>query len=43
MVPKKIVVIDQVPLNANGKVDRSALRAIYLEAGRPVAMTPSAG
>lgn len=29
-VPKKIMIIDALPLNANGKVDRNALRKAYL-------------
>ena len=27
MVPSRLIEIDRVPLNANGKIDRSALRA----------------
>jgi len=42
MVPKKIVGVDRVPLNSNGKIDRTALCATYLEADRPVAIAPSA-
>lgn len=30
-VPKKIVVIDRIPLNANGKADRKALKKISLD------------
>jgi amino acid adenylation domain-containing protein len=33
--PKKIIVIDSLPLNANGKVDRNALRDTYLRKTPP--------
>ncbi len=29
MVPGKVVVVDELPLNANGKIDRQKLRALY--------------
>jgi acyl-CoA synthetase (AMP-forming)/AMP-acid ligase II len=29
MVPNRVVVIDKVPLNANGKIDRVELKHIY--------------
>ena len=35
MVPNRIIPMDEMPLNANGKVDRAALRA-QLESGEPV-------
>ena len=28
MLPKRVVVVDSFPLNANGKIDRNALRAL---------------
>jgi acyl-coenzyme A synthetase/AMP-(fatty) acid ligase len=31
MLPKRIIAISALPLNANGKVDRKALRQLYLE------------
>ncbi len=31
MTPRKVIFPDDVPLNANGKVDRAALRKRYLE------------
>lgn len=34
MVPKRVVVVDSLPLNANGKIDRNALRITFLEGGR---------
>jgi D-alanine--poly(phosphoribitol) ligase subunit 1 len=33
MVPRKIVFIESLPLNSNGKVDRNALRATHLGGG----------
>lgn len=37
--PKKIIAIDTLPLNANGKVDRNALRDTYLRKAAPASAT----
>lgn len=29
MIPNRVLIIDEVPLNANGKIDRVALKALY--------------
>jgi acyl-coenzyme A synthetase/AMP-(fatty) acid ligase len=34
MIPRRIVYLEQLPLNLNGKVDRKALAAV-LEAEKP--------
>ncbi len=42
MVPQVIVVMDALPLNANGKVDRQALPAVEAHAGGPNGEDPQA-
>ncbi len=42
MVPQVIVVMDALPLNANGKVDRQALPAVEAHAGGPNGEGPQA-
>jgi amino acid adenylation domain-containing protein/thioester reductase-like protein len=43
MVPRQITVLDQLPLNANGKVDRRALPAPDTRTGRSNALAPPEG
>ena len=42
MVPDSIAVLDRLPVNANGKVDRAALARISISADFPIAANPAA-
>ncbi len=40
MVPVRVIAVDYLPMNPNGKLDRKALRAEHLEAGANPAVRP---
>ena len=43
MVPSAFVLVEKLPLNANGKVDRQGLAALALEASQPACAAVAAG
>jgi D-alanine--poly(phosphoribitol) ligase subunit 1 len=43
MVPKRVINVDALPRNANGKIDRRALRFKYLERGDSAAVSAEPG